>query len=655
MSVACVEGVEKETERAHEARVEFRLLGPLEVRANNLPLPVGGPRQRAVLSALLLHVDQVVSVEYLIDQVWNGKPPATARTQIAICIATFRKMLRNAGSGVDTVVTTGPGYMFRGGRHLIDTIEFARRLREAEDLERGEAMAQAAGVYSDALALWRGPALDDIPTHFAEIEAMRLEEQRLLAAERHAELRLLLGQHREVLGDLLAMLNANPLRDQLRRNLMLAQYLLGRRAEALKTFREGNELSIKELGLELGEDLQQLHKAILSDDVTFTTDRRSAAGPTTPQPPRQPSQPPVPTADLPLAPAQLPSTIPGFTGRSDALRAMDRALLSGSKNDAAHVGFVVGSPGIGKTALAIDWSHRVAAHFPDGQLFVNLNEDGDQLRPADVLPRFLSALHVPPEQMPHSVRELAALYRSILNDRRVLVVLDDATNISQVEPMVPGNGLSCVLVTVHAGCSNLSGSHSALRLRLGPLESTESVALLRSVVGADRVDAHPDAARRVAELCCHMPLALHAVGARLVNNPHLPLHELARRLDSALHRLSELDYGMYSVRASLDLAVKELDSVVVLAYHRLAALGRGVFGTAAAARHLGVDMLTAESFLERLTDAHMLEVVGWDENGMRCRWNELCRLHAEEGASTNLDALPQVRAAWGFSSLPTAL
>ncbi|WP_228900660.1 BTAD domain-containing putative transcriptional regulator [Streptomyces sp. DH1] len=590
--------------------LEFGVLGPLEVNMNGRGLTVGGPRQRAALSALLLSFNQVVSFDALIEKVWNGRPPSTARTQVAICIATLRKIFRTAGLDRETIITATPGYMLSLTGHSLDSLRFERLVARATELTAENRPAPAADALRQALALWRGPALGGVYAPFAETEAARLDEQRMLAVEQLTALRLQLGEHQSVLGELQALVGACPLRDRLRYYLMLAQYRSGRRAEALTTFRDGMRHSIEEIGLELGTDLQALHDSILRDEFP----QLDVPGIAVQQRDRQQT-----------VPTQLPESDAYFIGRSREQWLMDDVLLDGSAQNPSPIAYITGSPGIGKTSLAVNWAHRTAHRFPDGQLFADLRE-GDTL---GVLHRFLRQLGAE-GPLPTEPADAAERYRGMLEGRRVLIVLDHASSYTQVRHLLPTSGGCCVLITGRANLDELMQKYRALRLRVAPLSDDESRETLTSVLRDARAEESPEATSRLAGLCGHTPLALRAAAARLLTKTHWRVLDLVRRLERSGDRLAELSIGDDSLRARLDRSMRELDPRVASAYRELSRLDDTDFDAAQAAQVLGTDLLEAEDLIETLVDAQLLEAVGrggaWGE--MRYRWQELVRLHA---------------------------
>ncbi|SDM24698.1 AfsR/SARP family transcriptional regulator [Allokutzneria albata] len=599
-------------------RLEFTVLGPLEVRSGTGPVPISGQRQRTVLAMLLLSPGRVVSVDSLVEAVWDDRPPATGRTQIAICVAGLRKAFKAAGCADDVILTRAPGYLLLPEAHSIDASEFERELDQAQRLEQGGRHAESVRCYAAALGRWNGPALSGVTGRFAESAAARLEELRLTAYEQSAALRLAEGEHRELIGELTGLLRQHPLREQVRAHLMLAQYRSGRRAEALETFREGRALLIDELGLEPGKVLRELHAAILADDPVLT---------------------PVAAVGAPVrvkagvVPAQLPPSTARFTGRTVELSTLDDVLSVRGSASMPSVGYVTGMPGVGKTELALRWAHRAADRFPDGQLFVDLcgyDRDRAPLSSMEVLAGFLRAFGVPDGELPVELGERAALYRSLLAGKRVLVVLDNAASYAQVRPLLPGNRECCVVVTGRDQLPELVGGPGSARIRLSPFGASESVEFVRRALPVlEREDA-----AGLAELCDGLPLALSAATTRLLAKPHWSATRLVRMLTDERRRLDELSCDERGgLRAAFESSYLRLSPEAARLYRGLGTLDVPHVAAWVGAALLDCTVPEAEKWLEELLDASMLDVRLSDVDGsVRYRLEPLPRIFARECA-----------------------
>ncbi|MEV4738703.1 BTAD domain-containing putative transcriptional regulator [Streptomyces sp. NPDC049555] len=607
----------------------FRILGPLDISAGGAPVTLTGARQRTIMSMLLLAPNRVVSVETLADAVWNGRPPATARNQIAICVSALRKTLKATVGADDVLVTSHPGYMLFAGEHRIDAVEFEERAALGREAARSGRPEEACAHFEEALAMWRGPALEGITAERAQAEATRLNEMRLDVHEEHAGLRLEMGHHRELIGELTAFVREHPLRETAKAHLMLAQYRSGRRAEALETYRDGQRLLAEELGIDPGPALQELHEEILADSPRLTLPAEPVAL--------------VPSATVP---AQLPSAVASFTGRRRELAALD-TLLDHLGGPALPVGSLTGIGGVGKTALAVHWARQVAVRFPDGQLFADLRgyDEEEPRRPSAVLDRFLRALGVPAPQIPADQNERTALFRSVLDGRRVLIVLDNARSFQQIRPLLPGSGRCCVLITSRDPMGGaLAGDYAFVPLHLDALGQDEAIALLSRVVGDDRLTADPVAAARLAALCDGLPLALRIAAARLTAKPHWTVRSLVARLEDQHRRLDELSPDERGVRAGLRLSYRDLPEATARMFRLLATVNVPDFAAWAGAALLDIDPLDAEDLIEELVDAQFVVPVGTTTGHVRYRFQGLPRLFARERALAQ-DAAPDLRRA----------
>ncbi|WP_418155189.1 AfsR/SARP family transcriptional regulator [Actinoalloteichus caeruleus] len=483
--------------------LDFRMLGPLEVHAAGGQVRIGGPRQRIVLTMLLLNAGRVVSVDSLVETVWGARPPSSSRTQVAICVSALRKTFRSCGVHGTLIETAAPGYVLHPGEHRIDTLVFEELVADAR-ARAGDA-AQAVRRYDEALALRRGPVLSNVGGVVPEQAAAQLEERILAAYEEQAELRLGLGEQGALVAGLAEAVERHPLRDRLHGLLMMAQYRSGHRVAALETFVRWRRRSVEELGLEPSVELRRLHERILRDEDGAPVDR---------------------------PPAQLPAATRAFVGRDEAVAALDRLGSRAGRDGVPPLGLLVGAGGVGKTALAVWWGARNAELFPDGQLFVDLSGHDAHRSPADpytALSHLLHSLGVPPERVP-SREERPALFRTLVADRRMLLVLDDARNAAQVWPLMPNSATCHVLVTSRDPLRELVARCGTVPLWLGGLRRHEAVDLVRGIVGPRRVSRDPDAVAQLVELCERLPGTLLAAAAHLAGRPHWDVPRMVREL-----------------------------------------------------------------------------------------------------------------------------
>jgi DNA-binding SARP family transcriptional activator/tetratricopeptide (TPR) repeat protein len=609
-------------DQAREVEVEYRVLGPVEVLVDGRPVALGGPKPRALLTLLLLNANRVVPTARLIEALWGGRPPASGATRVQGVVSQLRASLAEAGAAPGPITTHPQGYLLKVADGELDLDVFERRRDEGRAASGRGDPAAAAAAYRAGLGLWRGPALSGVDASFAETEAARLEECRLAAVEDLTDAELALGRHAALVSELTALVRRHPLRERPRQQLMLALYRSGRQAEALEAYQEGRRLLVEELGLEPGPGLQRLQRAILAADPGL----RLEGGPSGPDPP--PASPPAP----PVTPSQLPADVAGFVGRAGDLRRLDALLpdRGDPPTTAVPVALVTGTAGVGKTALAVHWAHRVGGRFADGHLYLDLRgwSATAPVRPTEALRQLLHGLGA--DRVPAGLEEAAGQYRSLTAGRRLLVVLDNAASADQVRPLLPGSPGCLVVVTSRDRLAGLVASHGARRVVLDPLRPEEAEALLAEVVGAERVEAEPEAAAELAGACAHLPLALRIAAANLADDPHQPIAGQVAALREG-DRLAALeidgDPGA-AVRAAFDAS-----------HRRLAPPERRLFGllglvpgphvTAGAAAALaGGGEDEARGMLGRLAAAHLVDqyVAG------RYRLHDLLRLYAAERA-----------------------
>ncbi|SEQ54188.1 DNA-binding transcriptional activator of the SARP family [Lentzea xinjiangensis] len=594
----------------NELRVS--LLGALAATVDGEELTLGPPRQRAVLAVLALRANHVVSRSELIDAVWGDEPPASADNGIHTYVAGLRRLFepgRASRAPSSVLLSTDAGYLLKLPPDSSDVALFRTYLDEAGRVR--DRPAEAVAAFDRALGLWRGVALDGVPGPFAAVERARLAELRLTAVEQRAALMLSLGREAEVAAELTTLVSAHPLRERLYGLLMSALYRGGRQAEALAVYADLRRLLVEELGIEPGPELRGLHEQLL-------------VGLPDPQP-----EPVAPA----LVPVQLPHEVRDFTGREKELaRLADAVPVDHSPVLVA----ITGTGGVGKTALAVRFAHQVASRFPDGQLHVDLrgfDASAPPVRPAAALHQLLQSLGVPAERVPEDLPAKSALYRSVLANKRVLVLLDNARLADQVRPLLPGRSASMVLVTSRNHLGGLVARDGAHSMTLSTLTRDEGLALLTAAVGADRVAAEPAAAAKLVELCGHLPLAIRIAAERVVTRPHLTLADLAGDLADERDRLNVLATGDdedTAVRAAFSWSYLALKPDAARTF-RLIGLHPGAeIGLAAVAALTGVPVPRARALLDVLASGHMVEEVARG----RFRLHDLLRLYATELSAT---------------------
>jgi len=604
--------------------MRFGLLGALEVTDGD-----GGrftptaPRLRTVLALLLMRPGALVTVAELVGELWGVAPPPTAANTVQVFVSRLRRLLAPAcgPDRPDQLLRTWPGgYCLGIAPEQVDAQRFERLAGAGRRaLAAGDAARSAAALRA-ALALWRGPALADV----TEGEALRayaaeLGEEHLLVQEQRIEADLALARDRELVGELRTLTANHPLREAFWRQLLLALYRSGRRAEALDAYQRLRRLLVNELGVEPGGDVCRVHRAILAGDPP---DQLVPAGAGE-------------RAVVAVAGSRLPADIADFTGRTEALAAI-RSAIPAARLAAAvptcgavPVVAISGKAGCGKTTLAVHAAHLLHTAFPDGQLYAHLRgAAGPPVEPAEVLARFLRALGLDGATIPETVDERSELFRARLAGSRVLVVLDDAAGDAQVRPVLPGAPGCAVLVTSRGRLCGLEGV-TALELPL--FAPDEALELLRRVAGGERIGAELGAAGRIARLCGLLPLAVRVAGAKLAAKPHWSVGDLADRLADERRRLGELQAGDLDVRASIALSYQAGTPADRRTFRLLSLVPAADFPAWVVAALAGTDLASAESTVERLVDMQLVQAAGRGRCGqLRYQLHDLLRVYAAE-------------------------
>jgi len=621
--------------------MRFRLLGPVEVRAGEDWRGIGAPKWRSVLAALLIHPGQIVSADTLIGELWRDEPPARAANLVSIYVLRLRRLMDDPDGHL--LVTRAPGYLLRVAGDDTDALLFEAMVRDGRRAFAAGDPEGAARRLTEALGLWYGRPLADVPpTPLVEAEAERLSELRLGADELRITAELALGGHDQAVAEVRRLLADHPLREGLWLLLMRALDGAGRHAEALEAYGQARDAISGQLGVDPGAELRQLHADLLAKDTAASPVGVISAG--TLSPPAEPAPEPRPARGTKRAasgPAQLPADIADFTGRDEQVKRLSDLLSgAGATGDpgAVRIAVVAGSGGLGKTSLAVHAAHRVRRRFPDGQLYVDLlGATAAPLLPGDVLARFLRDLGVDGRDVPVDEDERAARYRTTLAHRRMLVVLDNARDAAQVRPLLPGSASSAVLVTTRSRMPDLA---STKLVDLNVLDDDEALKLFVKVVGEERAAAEPEATAELLDACAGLPLAIRICAARLVTRSGWTIRAMAGRLTDEHRRLDEMRAGDLAVRASFEVSFTSLPLSTdkqgidpALAFRLLGLWPGPSISAAAAAALFGVPE-SAEDALEVLVDTHLLESVTTD----RYRFHDLLRVYAAERAEADLPA-----------------
>ncbi|WP_165449546.1 AfsR/SARP family transcriptional regulator [Krasilnikovia cinnamomea] len=596
-------------------------------------MPLGSIKQRVVLGALALHANRPIGREQLIAAVWGADAPTYAVNLLQKHVSGLRQVLdpiRSARSRSQVLSWTDAGYLLSIPHDFLDLERFDRGVTAARAARAAGDLATAAERLHNALGLWRGPLLDGLTSPLVDAERDRLAERHIVAVEERIEIDLALGDDQDLVAELRRLVAAHPLRERLRGLLMRALYRDGRQAEALAAFHEAREHLLSELGIDPTPELQHLHQRILSGDAEVPRAAPAAAHTATATSPA-----PAP------GPAQLPHGLAHFTGRTAELDQLTE--LAGS-DQSVMIAAITGTAGVGKTSLALQWAHRVAPDFPDGQLYVNLrgfDPHGSPMEPGEVLRGFLEAFGVAAQQIPAGLADRAASFRSLLAGRRVLVVLDNARDTEQVLPLLPGTPGSAAVVTSRRRLSALVAA-GAVPVTLDLLTANEAALLLARRFGAERAAAEPQAVTELVTMCARLPLALAIVAARAAAFPHHRLAALAAELREATGGLDAFmgENESSDARAVLSWSYQQLSDDAARLF-RLLGLHPGPEITYPAAASLaGVPVRRVRRLLTELSGAHLLE----ERAPGRFTFHDLLRAYAAEQAE-DLDPQPERGAA----------
>ncbi|MCZ4120002.1 AfsR/SARP family transcriptional regulator [Streptomyces sp. H39-S7] len=583
--------------------MEFRLLGSVAVVTENGDVALGPAKRSSLLAMMLLRPNTPVNVGRLIDALWEDEPPAHAKTVLQGHVSRLRAVLAEHGAaayGIE-LTTHGTAYTLQLPESLVDAHRFEELVALAGVQRRP---ADTVRMLREALSFWQGPALTGtVQSRPLEAAAGGLEERRLASVEALAHAYGQLGEHGRAAAVLRTEAVAHPLRETLAAALMLALGRSGRQSDAIGWYHRTRRLLAEELGVDPGEALGEAYATLLR-----------SAEPT-------PAQRPAPQAPVAI-PEQLPRQPRGFTGRDDELAALARAAVAGD----APVCLVTGPAGVGTTAFAVHWAYDRRADFPDGRLFADLRGFSDTPAPeaGSVLREFLLALGTPAQRMPETADAMGALFRSLTADSRLLVVLDNARSSEQVRPLLPGGDRCTTLVTSRDRLGGLIASDAARPVPLGLLPPADSVALLRSVLGAERVAAEPEAAARLAGLCDGLPLALRVTGARLAERPQWTLDAMVGELADEQGCLALLNIEDTGVSAALRLTMQQLPEPAARLFRAIGLHTGSDLDRFAAAALAGTSPAQASADLDRLAAAHLLT------ESVPGRWapHDLVRLYA---------------------------
>jgi DNA-binding SARP family transcriptional activator/tetratricopeptide (TPR) repeat protein len=607
--------------------LQFGVLGPLQVVAGDPEAPgvVSAARLRTLLAVLLWRANQPVPVDELADLVWDGAPPGGAPQAVRGLVMRLRRRLDEQAAA--RIVTRAPGYAIEVSSDELDASRFETLTHQADTAIRAGRWAEATRTAAEALGLWRGTPLADVPSQLLRDQWVpNLEQLHVQVLAWRIEADLHEGRHEQLIPELRELTARHPLREHFHGQLMLALAGSGRRAEALAAYQEAHRVLAAELGIDPGAELRRLHERILAGDASLTAPSTVAEVART-----------APVQADPV-PRQLPASVRSFVGRQAEAGRLD-GLMRQVADTAEGGGMVVisaidGMAGVGKTALAVHAAHRLAGEFPDGQLFIDMHgyTQGHEPRPAgEALEVFLRALGVRPERVPAGTDERAAMFRQRLAGTRTMIVLDNAASEAQVRPLVPGSAGCLVLATSRRRLKSLDEAHV---LSLDVLPRADALELFRAVAGPGRVPPDDPVLPEIVELCAQLPLALRIAAALLRHRPVWTPEYLARLLRAQQARISALSDGERDLGAVFDLSYHSLTDAEQLTFRCLGLFPGPDFDAYATAALTGTDPAAAARLLEELVDHNLViqHLPG------RYRLHDLIRLHAR--ALADRDPVP---------------
>ncbi|MFI9383700.1 BTAD domain-containing putative transcriptional regulator [Kutzneria sp. NPDC052558] len=576
------------------------MLGPIEVRAGGRRLSIGGPRQKKLLAVLLLNANRSLTLDRLVAELWE-EPPSSVRQQVHNSVGSLRRALAPAGSGL-TLLTTDAGYQLNVAPASTDVEQFRGFVARAKEADAAGEAERAIADLRSALGLWRGEALAGLEGRSITAAAAGLEEERLTAIEHLTASQLRAGDHAAVVAKLRDLVAEHPLRESFRADLMSALHRSGRPAEALAVYDEGRRLMAEEFGLDPGPRLRALFADILADSGETDT----AADTTAEAAPEVPVEDVEPTATK----CFLPNDTRDFSGRAAELGQFT-AEMQRSLPSALVISAIDGMGGVGKTTLAVHLVHGIADEFPDGQYFIDLRGFSlgqDPVPPEQALDSLLRDCGVPAELVPPSLEARAALWRSHMAGKRAVVVLDNAIDVAQVRPLIPGTPGILVVVTSRRRLTALEGS---VPLSLDVFPREDAVSLFVQIVGEERTAPEPEAVVAAVELCGRLPLAIRIAAARLRDRRSWTVANLVERLETQ-RRNEFLRTGDRSVASALKLSLRYLSPTQQRLFRVLSLHPGHNFDAYVAAALADIPVAEAEDHLEALLDDNLLrqDVVG---------------------------------------------
>jgi DNA-binding SARP family transcriptional activator len=578
---------------------------------DNREIDLGPPGRRAVLGMLVLRGGETIPTHELVAALWRDRPPRSAVNVLQTHVKHLRRLLepdRPPRTGSTILPHVNGGYALNPEAVDVDLLRVRSLLTEATHAQRDGDTDQVAELLGAALRLWRGQPFADLPLVAAQPEVMALVAERRDVVARYGDAMIAIGATADILPALAEAAAAEPFDEPAQARLIRAYHAAGQRAKAFQVYHDVRDRLVDELGVDPGPELRAAQTALLHDGVPVAA----------PSP-------------VPQVPRQLPAEPLGFTGRTDVLSSLDKLLPGTGAGGAVTIAAISGTAGVGKTALAVHWAHSARDQFPDGQLYANLrgHAPGQPARPIEVLTQFLLALGVPAGHVPTDLETASALYRTVMTDRKTLVLLDNVTGVDQVRPLLPASPACMVLVTGRERMAGLVAAHGARQLTLDVLSPDDALALLAWALGAELVHAEHGQAAELAELCAYLPLALRIAAANLADHPWRGIEDYVAELrEGTLAALAVRGDEQTAVRTAFDLSYTALSDAARRLF-RLLSLVPGADVSAEAVTALaGTDAGEARRLLDRLAGAHLVE----NHAAGRYRFHDLLRRYAAEQA-----------------------
>jgi DNA-binding SARP family transcriptional activator/tetratricopeptide (TPR) repeat protein len=593
----------------------IRLLGPIELWSHGRRHDLGSLKERCLLAILSAECGRHVSIEALVDRLWDEDPPAQARENATSYLSRLRRTLKRAVGDKTRIVSRQGTYALETDPDEIDLHCFRRLRRQAAAIGQSADDEQASALLRAAEDLWRGEPLAGLPGDWMQRIRQSLEEEHREAQVELIECELRLGRHLSVIGDLRRLAAMHPFDERITATLMTALYRSDRQADALNVYQQTRLLLRTELGFEPGTHLRELHEQILREDNEIAITPRYRR------------------VDLERQPNSLPPDITDFTGREQELNELTEDR---NANGGWSVDIVEGMPGVGKTALAVRAAHRLSNRHPDAQLYLHLRGNDPAHTPKTAtasLGELLRALDISPRWIPSSIEGRKELWQQEMGDRRAVLILDDATTADQIHPLLPKAPGCRILITTRR---RLRGLQEAHRIHLNPLSQDDAVALFVRIAGQD----HDRDRRTVGEIvrrCGCLPLAVRLAAGRFLDSRVPVSADLIENLMTADPVAAESGGESHVVRQAFEASYRDLTSEQQRVFRRLGLCPANVITEQAAAALSDEPITVIRARLKELVE-HSLILEA--EDGY-VRLHDLIRAYALDRA--NSDDSRQVR------------